>query len=101
MELLRRAQQTDGHTFYEQLKEIAVHEMKSNPPEAAEWMDVLFFHSGKTPKKIANRFTAEYRDDSDWPVCKVEFKRSNKFRNELGERLNRADFTSKNGEALY
>ena len=52
VELLHRAQQTDGHALYEQLKEIAVHEMKSKPPEAAEWMDVLFFHSGKKPKKI-------------------------------------------------
>ena len=43
VELLRRAQQTDGHSLHEQLKQIAVHKMKSKPSEAAEWMDVLFF----------------------------------------------------------
>ena len=53
VELLKRAQQTDGRALYEQLMESAIHEMKVKPPEATEWMDVLFFHSGKTPKKIA------------------------------------------------
>ena len=53
VELLRRAQRTNGDALHEQLKEIAIHGIKSEPPEAAEWMDVLFFHSGKTPKKIA------------------------------------------------
>ena len=52
-ELLRRAQQTNGVALYEQLKEIAMHKVNSRPPEAAEWMDVLFFHSGKKPKNIA------------------------------------------------
>ena len=53
MELLRRAQQTNGVALHDQLKKIAMHKMNSRPLEAAEWMDVLFFHSGKTPKKIA------------------------------------------------
>lgn len=53
VELLRRAQKTNGAALHEQLKEVAVHRIKSNQSEAAEWMDVLFFHSGKTPKKIA------------------------------------------------
>lgn len=53
VELLRRAQQTDGYALHEQLMDVAVHGVKSEPLEAAEWMDVLFFHSGKTPKKIA------------------------------------------------
>ena len=53
VELLRRAQKTNGAALHEQLKEIAIHRIKSNQSEAAEWMDVLFFHSGKTPKKIA------------------------------------------------
>ncbi len=52
-ELLRRAQLTKGHTFHKQLEERAVQGIKSEPPEATEWMDILFFHSGKTPKKIA------------------------------------------------
>ena len=52
VELLRRVQQTDGYAFHEQLMGVAVHGVKSEPLEAAEWMDVLFFHSGKTPKKI-------------------------------------------------
>ncbi len=53
VELLKRAQQTDGRALYEQLMESVIHEMKLKPSEAAEWMDVLFFHSGKDPKKIA------------------------------------------------
>lgn len=53
MELLSRAQKTNGTALHEQLKEIAIHRIKSESPEAAEWMDVLFFHSGKTPKKMA------------------------------------------------
>ena len=55
VELLRRAQRTNGAVLHEQLKEIAMHEMKFKPSEAAEWMDVLFFHSGETPKKDCNR----------------------------------------------
>ena len=53
VELLRRAQLTEGSALHEQLKEIAILGIKSEQTEAAEWMDVLFFHSGKTPKKIA------------------------------------------------
>ena len=34
------------------------------------------------------RFTAEYRDGADWPVCEVEFELSAEFRKELGARLN-------------
>ena len=37
-----------------------------------------------------DRFTAEYRDGGDWPVCRVEFELSADFRKELGERLNGA-----------
>ena len=51
VELLKRAQQTDGLALYEQLLKRAIHEMKSELSESTEWMDVLFFHSGK--KKIA------------------------------------------------
>ena len=54
MELLHRAQKTNGTALHEQLKEIAIHMIKSKAPsEAAEWMDVLFFYSGNTPKKVA------------------------------------------------
>ena len=49
VELLRRAQQTNGAALHERLKEIAIHEIRSERSEAAEWMDVLFFYSGKTP----------------------------------------------------
>ena len=34
-----------------------------------------------------DRFTAEYRDNQEWPVCQVEFELSNQFRGELRERL--------------
>ena len=37
-----------------------------------------------------DRFTAEYRDGADWPVCRVEFEISDEFRQELEERLNGA-----------
>ncbi len=53
VELLRRAQQTTGAALHEQLKAISICGIKSESPEAAEWMDVLFFYSGKTPKNIA------------------------------------------------
>ena len=43
VELLHRARQTDGYSLHEQLKDIAVHRVKSVTPEAAEWMDMLFF----------------------------------------------------------
>ena len=35
-----------------------------------------------------DRFTSEYHDGSDWPVCRVEFELSADFRKELCERLN-------------
>ena len=42
-----------------------------------------------------DRFTAEYRDGGDWPVCRVEFELSAEFRKELGERLNGAGIPRK------
>ena len=53
VELLRRTRRTNGQALHEQLKEIALTEMRTKLPEAAEWMDVLFFHSGKSPKDFA------------------------------------------------
>ena len=41
------------------------------------------------------RFTAEYSDDYDWPVCKVKFKLSAEFRKELSEGLNGAEIPRK------
>ena len=64
MELLCRAQQTNGAALHEQLKEIAMRGIRSEQTEAAEWMDVLFFHSGKTPKSIA--ITLELVDQSQF-----------------------------------
>ena len=37
-----------------------------------------------------DRFTAEYRNGRDWPVCRVDFELSAEFRTELKERLNSA-----------
>lgn len=34
-----------------------------------------------------DRFTAEYRDGGDWPVCRVEFQLSTEFYKELSDRL--------------
>ncbi len=34
-----------------------------------------------------DRFTAEYRNGKNWPVCRVAFELSSEFRQELGERL--------------
>ena len=34
-----------------------------------------------------DRFTAEYRDGGDWPVCRVEFELSAEFRQELRQQL--------------
>ena len=42
-----------------------------------------------------DRFTAEYRDDEDWPVCRVKFELSDEFRQELGELLNGAEVPQK------
>ena len=42
-----------------------------------------------------DRFTAEYRDGKDWPVCRVEFDISDEFRKELGELLNGAEIPCK------
>ena len=64
VELLRRAQQTNGAALHEQLKEIAIHRIKSGQPEAAKWMNVLFFHSGKLPNNIA--ITLELVDQSEF-----------------------------------
>ena len=42
-----------------------------------------------------DRFTAEYRDSEDWPVCQVEFKVSDEFREELGKLLDGAEVPHK------
>ena len=34
-----------------------------------------------------DRFTAEYRDGGDWPVCRVEFELSAEFRQEIRQQL--------------
>ena len=64
VELLDRAQKTNGAALHEQLKEIAIQRIKSDQSEAAEWMDVLFFHSGKSPQNIA--VTLELVDQSQF-----------------------------------
>ena len=51
LELLRRARKTNGAALHEQLKEIVADKVGSMPSGAAEWMDVLFFHTGKAPRK--------------------------------------------------
>ena len=38
-----------------------------------------------------DRFTAEYRDGADWPVCQVEFELSDEFREELRQLLDAAE----------
>lgn len=53
VELLGRAQRTNGNALYEQLKRTVIRAMKLEPYQAAEWMDVLFSCSGKEAKKIA------------------------------------------------
>ena len=42
-----------------------------------------------------DRFTAEYRDGGDWPVCRVAFELAEEFRKELGERLGSASVPQK------
>ncbi len=42
-----------------------------------------------------DRFTADYRDGGDQPVCRVEFELSAEFREELGKRLNGAGIPRK------
>ena len=42
-----------------------------------------------------DRFTAEYRDDSEWPVCSVEFELSDEFQQELREQLKGAEIPQK------
>ena len=42
-----------------------------------------------------DRFTADYRDGGDWPVCRVEFELSAEFRKELQERLHGAGIPQK------
>ena len=63
-ELLRRAKKTNGAAIYERLKEIAICRIVSEQSEAAEWMDILFFHSGKTPNNIS--ITLELVDQSQF-----------------------------------
>lgn len=42
-----------------------------------------------------DRFTAEYRDGSEWPVCEVEFGLSAEFQQDLKEQLNGAEIPQK------
>ena len=42
-----------------------------------------------------DRFTADFRDGGEWPVCRVEFELSADFREELGERLDGAGIPRK------
>ena len=42
-----------------------------------------------------DRFTAEYCDGGDWPVCRVEFEILSEFRKELGDQLNRSEIPRK------
>ena len=42
-----------------------------------------------------DRFTAEYRDDENWPVCRVKFELSDEFREELEDLLNGAEVPQK------
>ena len=71
MELLRRAQKTNGTALHEQLKEIAIQKIKSkSPSEAAEWMDVLFFQNMALVLELVDQsqfeYPANHRDVLAW-----------------------------------
>lgn len=42
-----------------------------------------------------DRFTADFREGGEWPVCRVDFELSADFRKQLGERLNGAGIPQK------
>lgn len=48
-----------------------------------------------------DRFTAEYENGGDWPVCKVEFALSDEFRKELKGQLNSAEIPNKTTLTRY
>lgn len=53
LELLRRARETDGGAVYDQLKSIVADNVASMRSDVGVWMDILFFHTGKSPRKVA------------------------------------------------
>ena len=52
-ELIERAGKLTPDSLHQQLASILADKIVQTPSEAADWFDALFFHSGKTAKKIS------------------------------------------------
>ncbi len=61
-DLIGRASKLTADSLHAQLMSILIGKIGETPNAAADWFDVLFFHSGKTPKKAA--FVLELADRS-------------------------------------
>jgi len=51
--LIERAGKLTAELLHQRLVEIVVEKIVEKPSEAADWLDALFFHSGKTAKKMS------------------------------------------------
>lgn len=65
LELIHRAAKLTADSLHRQLVSIATRKLFDSPSGAANWFDMLFFHSGKTPKKLA--LVLELADRSVYP----------------------------------
>jgi hypothetical protein len=61
-DLIGRASKLTADSLHAQLMSLLIGKIGETPNAAADWFDVLFFHSGKTPKKAA--FILELADRS-------------------------------------
>ena len=53
VELISRASRLTAGTIHNQIQGLLVRGITASPVTAKNWFDVLFFHSGKSPKKVS------------------------------------------------
>jgi len=71
LELIRRSQTLSADALLEQLQRWLIDQIKRSPADSGEWLDLLFFHSGKTPKKVSLILELSDRSDFEYPANHV------------------------------
>lgn len=70
-ELMRRSLKLSADALFEQLQQWLMGQIQRSPEEAGEWLDLLFFHSGKTPKKVSLILELSDRSEFEYPANHV------------------------------
>ena len=67
-DLIDRSQTLSADTLFEQIERWLIARVRHSPADSGEWLDILFFHSGKTPKKVSLILELSDRSKFEYPA---------------------------------